>query len=110
MKQTDGYYRRHLFFCTHQAEEGKGCCAQHGSKNLHKYAKQRVKSLGLHQPGDFRINKSGCMGRCGEGPAIAVYPDNVWYRYVDQEDIDEIIDRHLLKGEVVERLRLTDSL
>jgi len=110
MKQMDGYYRRHLFFCTHQAEEGKASCARHGARNLHRYARQRVKALGLHQPGDFRINKSGCMGRCGEGPTVVVYPDNVWYRYVDQEDIDEIIDRHLLKGEIVERLRLRDPV
>ncbi len=46
------------------------------------------------------------MGRCGEGPVVAVYPDNVWYSYVDREDIDEIIDRHLLQGEIVERLQL----
>lgn len=100
------YYNRHLFFCIHQADEGKTCCSQHGSKKLHQYAKDRVKALGLHQPGDFRINKSGCLGRCHEGPAVAVYPDNVWYTYVDREDIDEIIDEHLLNGREVARLRL----
>ncbi len=104
--RNHGYYRRHLFFCTHQTEEGKPCCNRHGAKKMHKHAKQRLKALGLHQPGDFRANKAGCMGRCGEGPVVAVYPDNVWYSYVDREDIDEIIDRHLLQGEIVDRLRL----
>lgn len=100
------YYKRHLFFCTHQAEDNKTCCAQHGSKKLHKYAKEKVKDLGLHQPGDFRINKSGCLGRCNEGPTVAVYPDNTWYTYVDTEDLDEIIEQHLLQGKEVERLKL----
>ncbi len=102
------YYRRHLFFCTNQSEEGKACCNQHGARRLHRYAKDRVKEMGLHQPGDFRINKSGCLGRCDQGPVIVIYPDNVWYTYVDQEDIDEIIDRHLLNGEVVDRLLLKE--
>ena len=99
-----GYYKRHLFFCIHQAEEKKSCCSQHGAKTLHQYTKDRVKALELHQPRGFIINKSGCMGRCHEGPAIAVYPDNVWYTYVDREDIDEIIEEHLLNGRKVERL------
>ncbi len=103
------YYKRHLFFCTHQAEEGKPCCNQHGARSLHKYAKQRVKEMGLHQPGDYRVNKASCMGRCDQGPVVVVYPDETWYTYVDREDVDEIIDRHLLKGEVVERLRLKDE-
>jgi (2Fe-2S) ferredoxin len=102
------YYRRHLFFCTHQAEEGKSCCNRHGAKKLHQYAKEQVKALGLHQPGEYRINKSGCMGRCDQGPTVVVYPDNVWYTYVDREDIDEIINEHLLNGREVARLKLSD--
>ncbi len=73
---------------------------------MHKYAKQRINEMGLHAPGEYRINKASCMGRCGEGPVIAIYPDNVWYTYVDREDIDEIIDEHLLNGREVERLKL----
>jgi (2Fe-2S) ferredoxin len=56
-----------------------------------------------------RVNKAGCLDRCDEGPCIVVYPEAVWYTYVDEHDIDEIIDRHLIGGEPVERLRLPDA-
>ncbi|NBU59630.1 MAG: (2Fe-2S) ferredoxin domain-containing protein, partial [Betaproteobacteria bacterium] len=44
--------------------------------------------------------------RCDLGPVLVVYPEAVWYRYVDHEDLDEIVERHLQRGEVVERLRV----
>ena len=47
-----------------------------------------------------------CSSDLDEGPCIVVYPEAVWYTYVDQHDIDEIIDSHLVKGEIVERLRI----
>lgn len=57
----------------------------------------------------MRINKAGCLGRCDDGPVLVVYPDNVWYTYLDEEDVDEIINEHLLHGRIVERLRLPDE-
>ena len=68
------------------------------------YAKARTKELGIAGKGGVRINTAGCMDRCQQGPVIAVYPDAVWYTYVDQEDIDEILEEHLTHGRVVERL------
>ena len=56
-----------------------------------------------------RVNKAGCLGRCDDGPVIVVYPDNVWYTYVDKEDIDEIIDSHLVNDRIVDRLRLPED-
>ena len=56
--------------------------------------------------GGVRINTAGCLDRCAEGPVLAVYPESVWYSYIDREDIDEIIDEHLQNGRVVERLRI----
>lgn len=73
---------------------------------MRSYCKQRVIELGLNGPGGVRINKAGCMDRCEEGPTIVVYPEGVWYTYVDEEDIDEIVDEHLVHGRVVERLRM----
>jgi (2Fe-2S) ferredoxin len=70
------------------------------------YAKKRVKELKLSGPGKVRINAAGCLDRCEEGPVVVVYPEEVWYTYVDKADIDEIIDEHLVKGRVVERLRI----
>ena len=100
------YYQYHVFFCVNQREEGAACCADKGAQRVRDYAKKRMKELALHQPGKVRINMAGCLGRCEEGPVIVVYPENVWYTYVDEEDIDEIIEQHLLAGRVVERLTI----
>lgn len=100
------YYQHHVFFCVNQREGGRTCCADKGAQAAQQHAKQRIKQLGLNGPGQVRINKSGCMDRCEEGPIIAVYPEGVWYTYVDLEDIDEIIDSHLIGGKVVDRLKI----
>jgi (2Fe-2S) ferredoxin len=89
------YYERHVFFC----------CNQRASA-MRDYAKKRVKELGLAGPGKVRINQAGCLDRCEEGPCVVVYPEAVWYTYVDRADIDEIIEQHLSRGRVVERLRI----
>ncbi len=101
-----GFFRKHVFFCTNRREAPDNCCANHRSEELQAYAKQRCKKLGLDGRGKLRINKAGCLDRCDEGPCLVVYPDEVWYTYVDERDIDEIIDEHLIGGRIVERLRL----
>ncbi len=100
------YYRHHVFFCVNQRDDGRACCADKGAQAMRDYAKQRIKALKLSAPGLCRINTAGCMERCDQGPVIAVYPEGVWYTYVDQEDIDEIIDEHLVHGRIVERLKI----
>jgi len=100
------YYQRHVFFCCNQRDAPEACCANHGAAALAAYAKDRVKALGRTGKGKIRINRAGCLDRCEEGPVLVVYPEGVWYTYVDRSDIDEIIDRHVLKGEIVERLRI----
>ena len=101
-----GYFERHVFFCLNERAPPEACCARQGSARMQAYAKQRVKQLGINGPGKVRINKAGCLDRCDLGPCLVVYPDAVWYTYVDEHDIDEIVDSHLLGGKVVERLRL----
>jgi len=56
------------------------------------------------------VNKAGCLDRCAGGPVAVVYPEGTWYTFVDEADIDEIVDQHLAKGEVVERLVLPPSV
>ena len=98
------YYRRHVFFCCNQRDPPERCCAASNALAMQKYAKGRIKALGLAGKGKIRINKAGCLDRCEEGPVVVVYPEAVWYTYVDQHDIDEIIDSHIVGGKVVERL------
>jgi (2Fe-2S) ferredoxin len=100
------YYQRHVFFCLNEREDGSACCANHNAEEMQKHAKARIKALDLKGPGKIRINKSGCLDRCQEGPCVVVYPEGVWYTYVDAHDVDEIVDRHLVKGEIVDRLRI----
>jgi (2Fe-2S) ferredoxin len=100
------YYQYHLFFCTNQRSDGCNSCGDHNAQAMRDHAKARCKALGIHGEGKVRINSAGCLDRCSEGPVVVVYPDEVWYRYVDREDIDEIIDSHLLQGQPVDRLRI----
>jgi (2Fe-2S) ferredoxin len=104
------YYQRHVFFCLNQRENGEAACAQQGAQAAFDHCKQRVKALGLAGPGQVRVNKAGCLDRCAGGPVAVVYPEGVWYQYVDKADIDEIIERHLQGGDVVERLVLAPDI
>ncbi len=99
------YYEHHVFFCTNERED-KACCQNHDAADMRTYAKQRTKELRIAGAGRVRVNIAGCMGRCEEGPVVAVYPDDVWYTYAERADIDEIIEEHLLNGRVVQRLLL----
>ncbi|GIL05819.1 MAG: hypothetical protein AMXMBFR72_35450 [Betaproteobacteria bacterium] len=101
-----GYYEHHVFFCLNRREDGRACCANHDAERLQAYAKDRVKKLGLDGKGKVRVNKAGCLDRCDEGPCVVVYPEGVWYTYVDEHDVDEIVESHLVRGEVVERLKI----
>ena len=100
------FYRHHVFFCCNQRANGEDCCNNYGAQDVRDYAKRRVKELGLSGPDRTRINMAGCLDRCSEGPVIVVYPEEVWYTYVDRDDVDEIINEHLIHGRVVERLRI----
>ena len=98
------YYQHHVFFCVNQRNDNNSCCSGCGAEIAQKHAKQRIKQINFN--GKIRINKAGCLDRCVEGPVLVVYPEGIWYTYVDIHDIDEIIDNHLLEGKIVERLRI----
>jgi len=100
------YYQQHVFFCTNQRDDGRKCCEQAGASQLRAYAKARIKSLGKSGKGQVRVNTAGCLDRCGQGPVIVVYPDETWYHYQNEADIDEIIEQHLINGKKVQRLIL----
>jgi len=96
-------YRLHIFVCL-----GKRCAAK-GSENVLERLKEKIKDDGLKAT--VKVSKSGCFKVCKEtstegeySAAVVVYPDGVWYRNVTVSDIDEIVERHVKKGETVERL------
>ena len=100
----DSYFERHIFFCLNQRTGGEACCASQGAQQAFDRCKAQVKAAGLSGPGKVRVNKAGCLDRCAGGPVAVVYPEGVWYSYVDASDIDEIVESHLKNGQVVERL------
>ena len=104
------YYERHIFFCLNERKNGEACCAQHQAQAAFDRCKQKVKEAGLAGPGQVRVNKAGCLDRCAAGPVAVVYPEGVWYSYMDADDVDEIVESHLKNGQVVTRLLTPPNL
>jgi (2Fe-2S) ferredoxin len=100
------YYERHIFFCLNERKPGEDACAQHHAQEGFDRCKMLVKQADLSGKGQVRVNKAGCLDRCAGGPVAVVYPEGVWYSFVDNSDIDEIVESHLKDGKVVDRLVL----
>lgn len=97
-------YQRHVFVCTNfrPPEDPTGCCSAKGSEAIRSAFKSEFKRRRLSA--FVRANTSGCLSNCSLGVTVVVYPEGVWYGGVKLEDVNEIIENHILKGEVVERL------
>lgn len=93
-----GQYDRHVFVCT----SGDTCPIQGDTEKFVKTLRAGVQKANRHA--DVRINKAGCFSQCGHGPMMVVYPENVWYAGVKQEDLSEIVQSHILGGTPVARL------
>jgi (2Fe-2S) ferredoxin len=102
-------FERHIFICTNQRpkDHPRGSCDPTGQGELQWRFKQKLNALGLK--GRVRANRSGCLDQCEHGPNMVVYPEAVWYGGVKLEDVDEIIESHILGNRPVERLRIADS-
>jgi (2Fe-2S) ferredoxin len=105
MPDPEPFYRVHIFACTNTRPDGhpRGSCARRGGQKLRDYMKARAKELGID---GVRVNSAGCLDRCERGPVIVIYPEGVWYTAQTPEDIDEILNVHVLGGGRVERLML----
>jgi (2Fe-2S) ferredoxin len=88
--------KKHVFVC------GNADCVERGSVGVLEALRRDLKTAGLAR--SIRVTRTSCMGRCGEGPTVAVYPDGVWYRGVSETDTGEIVSEHLLGDRLVERL------
>lgn len=98
-------YDVHVFCCINDRPAGhpRGSCSSGGSVDLHKYMKIRSKELNIK---GIRVNKAGCLNRCELGPVLVIYPQAVWYRYDNEDDVEEILQTHIIGGRIIERLAL----
>lgn len=98
-------FKKHIFICTnHRESNPEGSCAFHGGVELQAELKKRLKALGLST--EVRANKAGCLDACANGAVLVIYPQQIWYGRVKVSDLDEIIEKSLLKDEVIERLKI----
>lgn len=99
-------FERHVFICLNEREQGhpRGDCTSRGAANVLERFKELTKAKGLKPR--IRAQKSGCLDTCELGVSVVVYPEAVWYKQVQVEDVGEIIESHLLNGVPVERLRM----
>lgn len=100
------FYTKHIFFCNNVRKNNKVCCSQHNAKAMYHHAKDKCRDKGKFGEGEIGVSESRCLGRCESGPVAVVYPDNIWYQYTDKGDVDEIIDKHLIAGKIVKRLKI----
>jgi len=98
------HYSKHIFVCTNQKDNGKACCANQGGAATFEYLRSRLLELELQGPGKFRVSRSGCLGRCSEGPCMVVYPEGLWYACRSSEDVDKFIAEQLVADRPVSDL------
>lgn len=99
-------YEKHIFICTNQRAEGaarRSCGEAHGMEIVDAF-KKKLKEKNL--PIKLRAQKAGCLDICDFGQTIVIYPEGIFYVGVSVNDIDEIIEEHIVNNRVVERLRL----
>lgn len=104
-----GKYEYHLFICTNERaeEDERGCCSRKGSVHIRDYFKKTLYERG--HKGKVRANQAGCLDGCAFGPTVVIYPEAVWYSVKTEVDALEVIERHVEKGEIVERLLIPKS-
>ena len=101
-------FQRHIFICTNERDPGdaRGCCKAKGSLEVAEAFKKKLHVAGLKRI--VRANKAGCLDHCEMGPSVVIYPEGVWYWVGTEADVTEIMERHVMKGEIVSRLLMPD--
>jgi (2Fe-2S) ferredoxin len=102
-------FQRHVFVCINErpADHPKGCCKSKGGPEVRDALKKALAARGIK--GEVRANNAGCLDQCEQGVTVVVYPEQVWYGHVTVDDIEELVEKHIVGGEAVERLMLPDQ-
>jgi len=102
-------FQRHVFVCINErsADHPRGSCKARGGVEVRDRLKSELTARGLSKT--IRANNAGCLDQCENGVTLVVYPEQVWYGHVTVDDIVEIVDKHLIGGEVVTRLLMPEQ-
>lgn len=99
-------FEKHIFICENKRppDDPRGCCFDKGGSEIREVFKKRIAELGLKVK--VRANSSGCLDACEFGPTIVVYPEQIWYGKVKIDDVEEIIQSHVISNKPVQRLMI----
>lgn len=95
-------YRSHVMIC-----RGTGCTSSN-SEQIAKNFEELIKKNGLEN--EVVVERTGCFGLCALGPVVIIYPEASFYSMVKPEDVEEIVNEHLIKGRVVKRLLYAETV
>jgi len=99
----------HLFICCNRRSAGhrRGCCDPAGTETLRNTFKAEIKKRGLNPL--VRANKAGCLDQCEHGPCVVIYPQGIFYGNVTLADVDRIIERTVIGGEILDDLLVAEE-
>ncbi|MCS7229389.1 MAG: (2Fe-2S) ferredoxin domain-containing protein [Candidatus Kryptonium sp.] len=102
-------FKKHIFICTNTRppDHPRGSCGRKGAEDLLNKFRKKVAEIGLNKY--VRVNSAGCLDACEYGPSLVIYPEAIWYGRVNENDIDKIVNEHLLEGKVIEELLIYDE-
>jgi (2Fe-2S) ferredoxin len=97
-------YDKHIFICANQKAEGKKCCGEAKGMELVEKFREVLKAKGLQT--SVRAQRAGCLDACSFGPSMVIYPDGTYYGNVIIDDVERIVDQHVVNNQIVEELEL----
>ena len=93
MKEQSTPYQKQIFVCTNDAKGEKPSCGDTSGEAIFKKLREIAKERGHHP--NIRVAQAKCLGKCGLGTNIIVYPDNIWYSGVSLEDVPKLAEKYL---------------
>ena len=102
----NSFYKKHIFFCTNQRKDkNKRSCGSEEVNHLKSYMKEKIKDSGIK---GIRVNASGCLNRCKKGPLMVIYPEGIWLKVTNKQDIDLIIEKYIKENKLSKKLLISN--